>query len=64
MNDRTTTRASRYGAHTIPVESGKTKQKQYEPKLRPNEIALALEIAREKRIKEDIAAYAARRTAA
>ncbi len=64
MNDRTVTRASRAGAHTVPVESGKPKQKQYEPKLRPDEITLALEVARQKRIKEDIAAYAARRLAA
>lgn len=45
-------------------DQSKPKQKQYEPKLRPDEIALALEIARQKRIKEDIAAYAARRLAA
>lgn len=63
MNDRTVTRASRHGVHTVPVESGKPKQKQYEPKLRPDEIALALEIARQKRIKEDLEAYKARKEA-
>ncbi|WP_284763424.1 hypothetical protein [Arthrobacter sp. efr-133-R2A-63] len=64
MNDRTVTRAARHGVQTVPVESGKPKQKQYEPKLRPEEITLALEIARQKRIKEDIEAYKARRLAA
>ncbi|MCZ9884109.1 hypothetical protein [Arthrobacter sp. B2a2-09] len=62
MNDRTITRAARHGVQTVPVESGKPKQKQYEPKLRPDEITLALEIARQKRVKEDIAANAHRRS--
>lgn len=62
MNDRTVTRAARHGVQTIPVESGKPKQKQYEPKLRPDEITAALGFARQKRIKEDIEAYAAKRS--
>ncbi|WP_155854317.1 hypothetical protein [Arthrobacter sp. MA-N2] len=40
----------------------KPKKKQYEPKLRPDEITLALELAQQKRIKEDIAAYTTRKT--
>lgn len=63
MTDPTVKRASRHGVHTIPVESGKQKQKQYAPKLRADEITLALEIARQKRIKDDIKAYKARKEA-
>lgn len=62
MNDRTVSRAARHGIQTVPVESAKPKQKQYEPKLRPDEITLALELARQKRVKDDIAAYATRRS--
>lgn len=63
MNDRTVTRATRHGAHTVPVESGKPKPKQYAPRLRPDEITLALEIARQRRIEQDIEAYRARKEA-
>jgi hypothetical protein len=62
MNDRTITRASRQGAHTVPID-----HRPHPKKLRgnialaPDEISTAVEMAREIRIKQDIAAYAARK---
>ena len=41
---------------TVPKSPSKAKK--YAPKLRPNEIVLALELARKRRAEEDIAAYA------
>lgn len=65
MNDRTITRASKQGTRTQPVES-----KPHPKSLRGNlaltadELTTAMEMAREIRTKQDLAAYAARKRTA
>lgn len=58
--DRTITRASRQGTRTIPVES-RSKQVRGDSRIFPDEIALAVEMARNERIERDIAAYGIRK---
>lgn len=62
MNDRTITRASRRGARTQPVESKPhPKSLRGNLALAPDELTTAMEMAREIRVKQDIASYAARK---
>lgn len=62
MNDRTMTRAARTGTRTQPVE-GKPRPKSLRGNftLTPDELSTAMEMAREIRTKQDIAAYAPRK---
>jgi hypothetical protein len=65
MNDRTISRAARAGTRTQPVESKpRPKKLRGNIALAPDEITTAMEMAREMRIKRDIAAYAARKRTA
>ncbi|MDN4644973.1 hypothetical protein [Arthrobacter sp. PsM3] len=62
MNDRTITRAARTGTRTQPVESKPhPKSLRGNLSLTPDEVAIAMELARKIRTKQDIAAYAARK---
>lgn len=62
MNDRTIPRAVRQGARTQPVESKPRPQPvRGNPTLTPDELAIALEMARTERIDRDVAAYAIRK---
>ncbi len=61
MNDRTITRASRQGTRTAPIEGRKAKYIRGEIKLSPEELAIAMELARGDRIDRDLAAYAIRK---
>ncbi len=63
MNDRTVTRASRRGTHTVPIEA-RSKRIRSDTKLYPDEIALAVDMARADRIERDIEAYAHKKKAA
>jgi hypothetical protein len=62
MNDRTVSRAARSGIRTVPVDhKPRPKSLRGNITLLPDEIGTALEMAREIRTKQDIAAYAARK---
>ena len=58
MNDRTITRACRAGAKTVPVD-GRPRPKEIrgDVTLDPDELALALELARADRIEQQIRDY-------
>lgn len=59
MNDRTITRAARHGTKTTPVDT-KPRPKRIgdSTRLRPDEIALAMELARADRTEQEIRDYA------
>lgn len=61
MNDRTIPRASRRGTHTLPVDKPRAKRISSDMKLYPDEIALAVEMARNERVERDIRAYEIRK---
>jgi len=61
MNDRTITRASRQGTHTVPVDRPRTKRIRSDMKIWPDEVALAVEMARADRIEQSIRDYAHRK---
>ena len=62
MNDRTITRASRRGNHTVPVDNHpKRTTIRSDIRLTPEEIAVAMQIAQADRIERDIDAYALRK---
>lgn len=63
MKVRTITRASRRGAHTVPIEA-RSKRIRGDTKLYPDEIALAMDMARADRIERDIKEYAHKKKAA
>lgn len=62
MNDRTITRAARQGARTVPVE-----RKPHPPTIRgnvtltPDELELAMEMARSDRLEQSLRDYAHRK---
>jgi hypothetical protein len=59
MNDRTIPRAARAGVKTIPVEKRvRPKRVRNNVRLTPDEIALAVNIARADRIEQDTRDYA------
>jgi len=65
VNDRTVIRACRAGAKTVPVDRWpRPKSIRGNVTLAPDELTTAMEMARELRIKRDIAAYAARKKSA
>jgi hypothetical protein len=65
MNDSTVQRAVRHGAKTVAVEhKPHPKSLRGNLTLTPDEITTAMEMARELRIKRDIAAYAIRKRTA
>jgi hypothetical protein len=65
MNDRTVVRAVRAGARTQPVErKPHPKNLRGNIALTPDELTTAMEMAREIRIKRDIASYAIRKRTA
>lgn len=61
MRDTLITRASRQGTRTVPVESRKAKYIRGDIKLSPEEVAIAMELARVERIERDLASYAIRK---
>jgi hypothetical protein len=62
MNDRTVTRAARAGTKTIPVESrARPKAIRGNIDITPDEVTLAIEMAKSDRIKQDIRDYADRK---
>lgn len=61
MNDRTITRASRQGTRSVPIDQPRTTRIRNDTQFFPDEIALAVEMARTERIERDIAAYAIRK---
>lgn len=65
MRDTTITRASRVGAKTVPVEhKPRPKSLRGNIRLTADELTTAMEMARELRIKSDIASYAVRKRTA
>lgn len=62
MRDTTIGRAIRLGTRTIPVES-RSRVIRGDVRIFPDEVALALEMARADRTEQDIAAYKARKAA-
>jgi hypothetical protein len=65
VNDRTMARAARRGTKTAPVDNKpRPKSLRGNITLAPDEISTALEMAREIRAKQDMAAYAARKRTA
>jgi hypothetical protein len=60
MNDNTVKRAIKQGARSQPVSDRRRRpiRLRGEVTLAPDELALAMELARAERIKDDIAAYA------
>ncbi len=61
MRDTTITRASRQGTRTAPIDKPRTKKVRGDSRIFPDEIALAVEMARTDRIEREIAAYAIRK---
>lgn len=62
MNDRTVYRAVHQGAKTVPVDpAARSKRIRGNVPLAPDEIAVAIEMAREDRIEQDIRDYAHRK---
>jgi len=63
MIDRTVSRAVRRGARSLPVSDRRRRpiRLRGDVTLAPDELALAMELARAERIKDDIAAYALER---
>jgi hypothetical protein len=62
MNDRTVVRAARQGTHTVPVDpAARSKRVRGNIPLAPDEVQLAVEMARTERIERDIRAYALRK---
>jgi hypothetical protein len=65
MNDRTITRASRRGTKSTPIEQHpKRTTIRSNIRLTPEEIAVAMELARSDRVEEQIEAYALRKRTA
>lgn len=58
MNDRTIPRAAQRGTRTVPVERGYAKQLRGNIRLHPDDVAVAVEMARRDRIEESIRDYA------
>lgn len=56
MNDRTVHRAIHQGARTVPVEQ-RSKRIRGDVRIHPDEVELAIELARADRIEQAIAAY-------
>jgi len=64
MRDNIVHRAYRQGAHTVPVDQVKRpKRLRGNIRVSPDEITLAVQLARADRIERDIADYAARKRA-
>lgn len=65
MNDRLVARAKRFGTKSKPVESkARPSTARGKDPLEPDEVAAAMEMARQDRIDRDIRAYAERKRAA
>ena len=62
MNDRTVHRAIHQGTRTVPVES-RSRVIRGDVRIFPDEVQLALEMARDDRTEQAIAAYKARKAA-
>lgn len=62
MRDNPVHRAYRQGAHTVPVDpAARSKRIRDNPRLAPDEIQLAVEMARSDRVEQDIRDYAYRK---